>query len=783
MFSVPWQVTYGQWIGWTAAAALIVLGGLLLWLWVRWLARRRIGRVLRDFGAGGSSLETGPVVLRGRLEVPGAPVVSLDGSGAAAACTVEASAESLRFVPHASGARACFRAPSLHVVTPDGSTALRGPVMVAAGSREALPGRLSRLDADDRTRLLAQPDGVVTFRFGSWPKDLGLSGAIRTVRHGDEVIVRGTVRRSLGDGGPGASYRPTVTALEVVPSDGCEVIELTAARVGVVSFGKPAMLVRALAVGLALSFGVEAAIGGAARGVDDFETAALVPPHRGWAIDRLARRASEGVPSQQRLASVLAYHDLSPDCRRTGEALVAHGQWAHAADMLAGCDDEVSKHLAVVAYRVEGDFARACEVAGQVSLPATRQEAAFLLLGGCEAQASSVLRRAAEQPSAGDEVATTLRCVADAIDARAGDAAVASRLMSEMSETCRLAHADGLTGMARVQALEPLVEAPLPEQSRHRHAAIRALLLAEQGSPFVLPGPMPIPPVIELVSRPEAFAAARAHGMEHAVMMTLVAVKDPQRDQRSLRRELALRAASFELLAGNADEAFPLLDLVEKDNAALRKDLAVSTDAEAWVGVLAAGARAVSLRALAHVLRGEVEAADKVLAPWRDTAPSRFLHDMPVTADLPSTLTRIRGEVVRHLDDAGVLVSAARGKTERGTVVSEGVFVALLGVDPAPSPSGPGSMGHLRGIPWVVRAQAAPSDPDARMDWILYASRAPSNSPLLSMWEASVAARVASVAGAVEAMDHHRSVAKAYRAALMRRPSTTLLALLAADRP
>jgi hypothetical protein len=782
MLSVPWQVTHGQWIGWTAAAAFIVLGGLLFWLWVRWLARRREARVLRAFGAGTASLEIGPVVLRGRLEVPGAPVVSLDGSGAAAACTVEASAESLRFVPLASGVRACFRAPSLHVVTPDGSTVLRGPVMVAAGSRESLPGKLSRLDADDRVRLLAQPDGVVTFRFGSWPKDLGLSGAIRTLRHGDEVIVRGTVRRSLGDGGPGASYRPTVTALEVVPAEGCEVIEVTAARVGVISFGKAAMLVRGLAVGLALSLGAGAAIGGAARGVDDFETAALVPPHRGWAIDQLARRASEGPPSQQRLASVLAYHDLAPDCRRTGEALVAHGQWAHAADMLAGCEDEPSKRLAVTALRVEGDFSRACEVAAQASLPATRQEAAFLLLGGCQAQASSVLRRAAEQPSTGDETVTTLRCLADAIDARAGDASVAARLASEMSEPCRLAHADGLTGLARVQALAPLVEAPLPEQTRHRHAGIRALLLAEQGTPPALPISLPVPPVLELISHPDRFAAGRAHGLEHDVMMMLVAIKEPQRDQRSLRRDLALRAAAFEILAGNVDEALSLLDLVEKDSSVLRTDVAISSSSEAWVGVLVAEARAASLRALALVLRGEVEAAAKALAPWHDTAPSRFLHDMPVSTDLPSALMRIRGEVVRHLDDAAVVVSAARGKTEGGKTVSEDMLAALLEMDPTTlPPSGPTSFGPLHGVPWVVRAQSVPADVDARMAWILYASRVPSNSPPLSMWEASVAARVASAAGAVEAMDRHSSVAKAHRAALMRRPATTILALLSAD--
>jgi hypothetical protein len=776
MLSVPWQVTHGQWIGWTAAAVLVVLGGLLFWLWVRWLARRREARVLRAFGAGSASLEVGPVVLRGRLEVPGAPVVSLDGTGAAAACTVEASAESLRFVPHASGARACFRAPSLHVVTSDGSTVLRGPVMVAAGSRESLPGRLSRLDADDRTRLLTQPDGVVTFRFGSWPKDLGLSGAIRTVRHGDEVIVRGTVRRSLGDGGPGASYRPTVTALEVVPADGCEVIEVTATRVGMVSFGKAALLVRGLAVGVALSLGVGAAVGGAARGVDDFETAALVPPHRGWAIDRLAQRASEGPPSQQRLASVLAYHDLAPDCRRTGEVLMAHGQWAHAADLLAGCEDEASKRLAVMAYRVEGEFSRACEVAEGASPPATQQEAAFLLLGGCQALASSVLRRAAEQGSTGDETASTLRCLADAIDARAGDASAAARLASEMSEPCRLAHADGLTGLARVQALAPLVEAPLAEQSHHRHAALRALLLAEQGTPTALPISLPVPPVLELISHPDRFAAGRAHGLEHVVMMTLVAHKDPQRDQRFLRRDLALRAAGFEILAGNVDEALPLLDLVEKDSAVLRADVATHADSEAWVGVLAADARAASLRALAHVLRGEVEAAAKVLAPWRDTAPSRLLNDLPMSMDLPSALTRIRSEVVRHLDDAAVVVSAARGKTEAGKVVSEDLLAALLTMDPTAAHPGLPS-----GVPWVVRAQSAPADADARVAWILYASRLPPNSAPSSMWEASVAARVAAVSGAVEAMDRHRSVAKAYRAALMRRPATTILALLPAD--
>ncbi|HQK16777.1 MAG TPA: hypothetical protein PLJ27_04950, partial [Polyangiaceae bacterium] len=138
MLSVPWQVTHGLWIGWTAAAAVVVLGGVLTWLWVLWLARRRAKRIIHSFGEGTGVPVPGAVVLRGRLEVPGAPVPSLDGTGAAAACSVEASSERLRFVPLPTSTVAHFRAPSLHIRFAQGSAALRGAVSVAAGSREFL---------------------------------------------------------------------------------------------------------------------------------------------------------------------------------------------------------------------------------------------------------------------------------------------------------------------------------------------------------------------------------------------------------------------------------------------------------------------------------------------------------------------------------------------------------------------------------------------------------------------------------------------------------------------
>ena len=64
MGPVPWQVAYGHWIGWTAAAVFVILGCALYWLWIRWLASRRGKATLAALGNARADFEEGPVVIK-----------------------------------------------------------------------------------------------------------------------------------------------------------------------------------------------------------------------------------------------------------------------------------------------------------------------------------------------------------------------------------------------------------------------------------------------------------------------------------------------------------------------------------------------------------------------------------------------------------------------------------------------------------------------------------------------------------------------------------------------
>ncbi|MFW5740561.1 MAG: hypothetical protein ACOC1F_09365, partial [Myxococcota bacterium] len=571
MGPVPWQVAYGHWIGWTAGALLVALGAILFWMWVRWVAKKQGAARLSNLGAGTTEVTDGPVVLRGRIEVPGAPVPSLDGSGAAAVCTVEASSQTLRYAPHDSHASKSFRAPSLRIVTPKGEATVRGPVRVVRGSRETFPGRLTNLDDDDQQRLTSSSDEG--FGTQNWPNRLRVPAVIRTLRHGDEVVARGVMQRNLGNGGPGASYRPMETAFELVAGEETDSVEILATSPASLSFGKKALFGRGLAVGLLLSLTVGIAFGGAARRVGDFATAALFPPHRVWAIDALAQEVAAGTPSEQRLAAVLAYDEVQSDCRRTGTALLKHGRWKRAGDVLSKCEDDASKLQAVTAYRMAGSLKKACrslEALGTV--PAGTDEILVLALGGCTDSAAAALRRAAEM--APDSRAQTLRCLADGMAARAGDEQARKRLASERSEACQLVHADDRIGPQRLAALSYLQEAPPTERAEHRHALLQAVLAASAGKVDRTVSLPALPPVTALLVDPRQAWKGRAHGLEAEVLKSLALVREPTPEERSLRMVLAIRAAAFEIFSGNHDDAARLLDVARADIAAALRRIA-----------------------------------------------------------------------------------------------------------------------------------------------------------------------------------------------------------------
>jgi hypothetical protein len=645
---------------------------------------------------------------------------------------------------------------------------------------------MTQLDAEDRERLLAQPDDLVHFAAGKWPRNLALSGVIRVLRHGDEVIVRGLVQRNFGDGGPGASYRPMSSAFELVPLAGEDHIEVAHATVGRVVFGKPALVGRGLAVGVALALFVAGVVGVSARRVQDFATAALFQPHRAWALDELARDAADGPAGEAQLGLIMAYHDRAPDCRRTGEALLAHGRWMEAGDMLASCDDDLARRAAL-AYQMAGALPRACEVLGGTG-DLKVEDAVFLLLGGCGPQAAPVLRRASD--SLPKDRATTLRCLADGIDGRGGDREAVKRLASQGSEPCRLVHADLLEGKARLEALSVLSEAPASEKARHEHPLVIRLLLTVEGydpSSVVLP---PLPTALQSLSNPGALVRGRALGLEQEALAKLAGVDSPTSSQRSLRRLLAARMAGFEIVAGRLDEAQSLLDRAAADTGTAPPSTQGAADS---VEELRADAQIVSLRVLGHVIAGNLDKARAALEPWNDLTPSRFLGDFPPSSDLPSLLATIRSDVVRPIDDAAALVAATRGRTHLDKPLAPSTLAALVagpsrstGQDDVDFRQGPNLLaaarGRVSGLPLLVTKLGEVTEKrELLVDWLAYDAREASSSPSVLLWEAALAARAAMALGEKEVSARHGAAAGAYRDALMQRHAALTLALLPLD--
>lgn len=787
MGTLPWQVVYGQWIGWTNAAVLVIIGHILFWGWLRAVARRRATMHRASLGTATESPTVGPVTLRGRIEVPGAPVPALDGSGAAAVCTVEASSETLRFAPDKSKARRYFRAPSLHLVTKHGTTSLRGAIAVTVGSRETFPGSLSALDSDDRERLLAKPDEIVCFGTGTWPKALRTAGMIRTIRHGDEVIVKGLVRPRLGDGGLGASYRPMDTALEIIAGDGHDAIEIVAAHAGTLSFGKTALLARGLAVGLVLSLSVGVIMGGSARRVDDFATAALFPPHRAWAIDELAKEATEGPPSQSRLETIIAYDSVDPDCQRTGDALLEHEQWNRAATVLAGCQEPKLKERAVMAHVMAGSPAQACDVLRTLSDDAAggaERQAVIFALGGCTSDAAVALRRfAANTPDEPRREAAN--CIADSLMARSGDSEALTRLSSKGAELCRIAHASLLSGDARAKALAFLVHAPQSEQRRQSHRLLtQALWSTVRDDPgAVALAPLPTPS--RMLEAPEHALPNRAHGLEDDALHHLIAVKSPSNDVRALRVALAIRGAAFHVVAGSTQRADLLLNLADADTEALSTSARSST---AWVEQLRARAQIASLRVLASLLRGRIDDAHNVLSPWSSLSASRFLDDHPAASELPADLATIRSDVVLPLEDAKALVTLAENRRQPNGM-SLAATVAIVGGPSALLVHGPTATedaatlvaAHPRaGMALIAMGRFDAAD-DRVQQWLQFEARTVRSNPMALMLDAMLAARAAHVMSVPHAAALHEAAAHGMRDGLLQRDAAIVFALFDLD--
>jgi hypothetical protein len=347
------------------------------------------------------------------------------------------------------------------------------------------------------------------------------------------------------------------------------------------------------------------------------------------------------------------------------------GMWEEAGDVLASCGEPKPSRLAAGAYATAGLFDKACgalrsgtDVTGETG----RLEARVFLLGGCLPEASAALRRYAawfeEHGRSKDPttfpVASHVRaigCVADAIEAHAGSNEALQRLSASKEEECRLCRAAFLKGKERRDALSFLNEASENEKrTLQRHPMLSDVLTAAAGGE---------PSLQDLPSIPTASALllgvppwdARAHALEVELLDTLAAEPTPSQHRRSLRIVLAMRAAIFEAMAGNREQAIRLLDVADADTRAMSDAI----DSES-VERLRVRAQLTTIRVLANILSGDTDRARGAIDAW-ELEPGSFLGEVAPLGDdsSPARLEVVRRQVVPLLVDARALVAIAQG--------------------------------------------------------------------------------------------------------------------------
>lgn len=380
---------------------------------------------------------------------------------------------------------------------------LEGPVRVVRGSVERWLGRsLGALDAETAQQLR---------------EEIGLSGddswRLSTLAEGDRVRAVGVVRAQPGEAD---GYRDASSRHALAPGEAGAILLAVdgPSRVRLASAGRAWGLGIVGAVGLlALSWGVaEAALKSlppvepdAPLSEDPLDEpwvwlAAQSPLHREALANELSRRLATFVPMDRAQAEQRVALEALRSCREGVRAARAHGLLERAEALAASCSPEVRRLVRCD----RGRYREAARLASPPYLLSTQLEA-WLIAAGEDARplartspdaprnAVQLLRRLADERSEQAEdptlarardlhvaLASSFRCAADAIEARAEDAA-AHRPPDAPLE-------------GRVGALGRLTEAA-------QRSPFCALMLAD-----VTEGPARLP-LLELAEREESFAA------------------------------------------------------------------------------------------------------------------------------------------------------------------------------------------------------------------------------------------------------------------------------------
>ena len=676
---VPWEVSYGGIIGPIGVAAVVASGLFFVWLALRSTARRRARDARAALGSPVAlpvALERDQVVLlRGQLRIDGSGVPSLIGDEAVAATTVQASRAALRWNPGWGGPHRTFRPPTLRLQTQGGIVTLRGPLHVVVGATEEFPARLTSLAGSGAERVLHQEESAhVRAKDDVWVGDLGVPGVIRSVREGDDVFVRGRVRRVAGHHPSGDRYREESSHVELAPDAEGSAMALAFAGPPRIVLDRTALSLRGLCVGVVLA--LLAVYGGGAWiwHIGAYRTAALWPNQRSWAL-RVVRgdiERDKALYGRRRVETLLAYDACDGGSLESAHAMRRHGRYRQAArlyESFGEAGDAAQALMQVAAFDEAADvLSRAGPRPGEMGT----SDAVVFLFAGRGPEASEAMRRGADWLASSDAVekAADVRCLADAIDAKRGDAGAAKRLALATTDVCRLAHADTLEGAERATALAVAGE----------HASEVAMLAnimaeAEGAEPrpraaIDAPNSHSMRP-FDLLSGKRLW---RMNGVEQAALDTLAAQESLSPRRRSFRRFLAEGAALFELSAGDTERALRWADLAAKDIRALREDLEPYAPRSGYASEpVLERARNTVLRVLIELVAGRTERARSLLAPWADLSPSRFLREVELPdADeplsirvrstyygLPQYLAEVRRDVVPLLRDVDVLVTLA----------------------------------------------------------------------------------------------------------------------------
>jgi hypothetical protein len=710
MNALPQLLAHGTAV-WQACLVLFVVSGVAFAHLRPRLASRRSARAVRarigPAHATVARLDDGKrVTLTGRLRASGGLARRYeDGS--------EAAAVSAAFASAAGSTGVNARAGELILQVGDATVALRGPVEVVVGSREALAGQpLSRLSAAIERRVEADRS----------PQGLPLADAVlalRSVAVGDVVRVSGVLHKEASD--DGTSYREAASDWTLTRgADPGAADGLMVAFEGTPLVSGPATPVYALpATAGTLLFALVFGAGGelamavgrtelrAARyaaepprveSLPAVAFAAVTPLRRDGALEALVgvldlRRDADPAA----IAARAAVHQLRGERAETAALWIAHGDPQRGAEFAEASRLDA---LAARGWYLVGDFGRAEAASGRVDSPENELDLRFAtgvhLLAGELGRAAAAARRLSrvfrDKPTATESLqrwyasrAVMTGCLADALDARRGDATAWRRIHEErrksIAPACAVLRADLFEGQARIDAISGLPEL---DKSSYDVPVAWLDLLAAEASPRTAAPPAHLP---ESASEAEALAIPNGGALDRsipAVDRRLVELLAPERElavgARRARMRAAASAAAFAMLAGDIGAA-RLYAKIRRDDAeglgdgALRRTAAL----EAVIAV-AEGDLGRAHRAVDGAEDAQAEDARRLIT-YREKGEARPLLDLLVRRPPPDEDEKQAWQLAASGDGAGLTTWLARPHAQPGTFLRLGTPLLKTGRD------------------------------------------------------------------------------------------------------